>query len=222
MASNHLQYAFHTFLVVARWSCTIGGKRGSRGRDLPSHRILGLLDLEVQALPAPASSYKRTERLNALTPRSGQRISGCITSKSTLYVSSFFVLSSLFFSGAADEGLPIKKRRKVPLFFSFLSFLFFKQRPRRGGNPPTWPPRHCSPETSFIEKRWKNIKGKNICLDVCSKLDGMNTIAFKISLWNKISHDIANMIEISLRFQKYHRKLLANVETKDMLVRPKM
>ena len=48
------------------------------------------------------------------------------------------------------ESLFHVQRQRIQTFF------FWKQRARRGGNHPLVAPRHCSPETSFLEKRWKS------------------------------------------------------------------
>ena len=102
----------------------------------------------------------------------------------------------------------------VPVMIFLLLFFFWKQRARRGGNP-----RHGGGPAllsrNVVSRKNGKFQSKKLCLDVSSKPDGMNTICSKISLRNKIT-------QISLRCQKYRKNLRANVEPKDMLLRPKM
>ena len=79
---------------------------------------------------------------------------------------------------STDAALPLSKAASV------LSrvFLFWKQRARRGGNPPTWGAPGIALQKRRFSKKDGKIRRKNRCLDVCSKPDGMNTICSKISL----------------------------------------
>ena len=81
------------------------------------------------------------------------------------------------------EELQSASNGSTSSFFPFFFIFLWGETtsPARWEPPDMGGPRHCSPETSFLENDRK-IKRKNPCLDGCSKLDGTNTICSKISL----------------------------------------